>query len=152
MVSSKPHKETAVERLTTPTAMRMLKTLQQTQGDKTDWHIASGVVYKSKKLAPDEMAAMVDRLCVAKHKDDDMPPKLHAVKLVYDDNGREAYEPVKEVTKQENISYMAELYSRCQETRAKTQQQLAEKYLQPLVVPKAKSPAKADKAPAAEKA
>lgn len=38
------------------------------QGDKTDWHIASGVVYKSKKLAPDEMAAMVDRLCVAKHK------------------------------------------------------------------------------------
>jgi hypothetical protein len=26
------------------------------------------VVYKSKKLAPDEMAAMVDRLCVAKHK------------------------------------------------------------------------------------
>jgi hypothetical protein len=43
-----------------------------------------------------------------------MPPKLHAVKLVYDDNGREVYEPVKEVTKQENISYMAELYSRCQ--------------------------------------
>jgi hypothetical protein len=38
------------------------------QGDKTEWHIASGVVYKSKKLAPDEMAAMVDRLCVAKHK------------------------------------------------------------------------------------
>jgi hypothetical protein len=29
--SSKPHKETAAERLTTPTAMRMLKTLQQTQ-------------------------------------------------------------------------------------------------------------------------
>jgi hypothetical protein len=38
------------------------------QGDKAEWHIASGVVYKSKKLAPDEMAAMVDRLCVAKHK------------------------------------------------------------------------------------
>jgi hypothetical protein len=47
-------------------------------------------------------------------QDDDMPAKLHAVKLVYDDNGRELYEPVKEVTKQENISYMAELYSRCQ--------------------------------------
>jgi hypothetical protein len=30
-----------------------------------------------------------------------------------------------------------------QETRARTQQQLAEKYLQPLVKPKAKSPAKA---------
>jgi hypothetical protein len=121
-----------------------------------------------------------------------MPAKLHAVKLVYDDIGREQYEPVKEVTKQENISYMAELYSRCQvsnlraaaaviirtiavmhssryslcgmyfdgvvtestivhawlcccvqETRAKTQQQLAEKYLQPLVKPKVKSPAKA---------
>jgi hypothetical protein len=39
-----------------------------------------------------------------------------------------------------------------QETRAKNQQQLAEKYLQPLVVLKAKSPAKTDKAPAAEKA
>jgi hypothetical protein len=28
------HKQTAVERLTTPTAMRMLKTLQQTQVGK----------------------------------------------------------------------------------------------------------------------
>jgi hypothetical protein len=46
-----------------------------------------------------------------------MPAKLHAVKLMYDDNGRELYEPVKEVTKQENISYMAELYSRCQVRR-----------------------------------
>lgn len=39
-----------------------------------------------------------------------------------------------------------------QETRAKTHQQLADKYLQPLVKPKAKSPAKADKATKAEKA
>lgn len=53
------------------------------------------------------------------------------------------------------VVHLNELIFPCccaQETRAKTQQQLAEKYLQPLVVPKAKSPAKADKAPAAEKA
>jgi hypothetical protein len=48
--------------------MRCVAVCTHLQGDKTEWHIASGVVYKSKKLAPDEMAAMVDRLCVAKHK------------------------------------------------------------------------------------
>lgn len=40
----------------------------------------------------------VDRLCVAKHHDDDMPSKPHAVKLVYEDN-KETYVPVKDVTK-----------------------------------------------------
>jgi hypothetical protein len=34
---TKPHKETAAERLTTPTAMRMLKTLQQTQVCLPTW-------------------------------------------------------------------------------------------------------------------
>lgn len=76
-VASPRHKETAAARLTTPTAMRMLKTLEQTQGGKAEWHIATGVPFKSKKLAPDEMAAMVDRLCTPKHAEDNMPPKPH---------------------------------------------------------------------------
>lgn len=63
---------------------------------------------------------------------------MQAVKLVYVNN-KETYEPVKEATKEENINYMSELYSRCQETRSKTQQQLADRYLQPLVKPKEKS-------------
>eukprot|EP00879_Flechtneria_rotunda_P012132 GHRR01012670.1.p1 GENE.GHRR01012670.1~~GHRR01012670.1.p1 ORF type:complete len:359 (+),score=169.77 GHRR01012670.1:712-1788(+) len=137
----KHDKETTVERLTTPTAMRMLKTLQQTQGDKPEWHIASGVVFKSKRLNPEEMTAMVDRLCTPRHAEENMPAKPHAVKLVYEVN-KETYVPVKVVTKDENISYMAELYSRCQETRSKTQQKLQEKYLQPLYQPP-KSPKKA---------
>lgn len=75
--SAAAHKETAAERLTTPTAMRMLKTLEQTQGGKAEWHIATGVPFKSKKLAPDEMSAMVDRLCTPKHAEENMPPKPH---------------------------------------------------------------------------
>lgn len=47
------------------------------QGGKAEWHIATGVPFKSKKLAPDEMSAMVDRLCTPKHAEDNMPPKLH---------------------------------------------------------------------------
>ena len=31
------HEETAAERLTEPTAMRMLKALERTQGGKTEW-------------------------------------------------------------------------------------------------------------------
>lgn len=99
-------KETAEERLTTPTTMRMLKTLQAAQvcavarplhrlamqshmyaaaasrthrcaqGDRSEWHIASGVTMKSKKLCADEMSAMVDRLCTAKPPDV-LPPKPH---------------------------------------------------------------------------
>eukprot|EP00775_Hariotina_reticulata_P006611 gene6611-6839_t len=127
--------ETAVERLTMPTSMRMLRTLEKTQGNRTEYHIATGVVYKGKKLSPDEMTAMVDRLCVPKHAEDHLPPKLHAVKLAYQDN-KEVMVPVKEVTKDDNIAYMANLYERCQATRTKTQQALAEKYLQPLIKPK----------------
>lgn len=76
-MQAQQHKETAVERLTTPTAMRMLKTLQQTQGGKQEWHIATGVPFKSKQLSPDEMSAMVERLCTPKHEADNLPPKLH---------------------------------------------------------------------------
>jgi hypothetical protein len=55
----------------------MLKTLEQTQGGKSEWHIATGVPFMSKKLAPDEMTAMVDRLCTPKHAEDNMPAKPH---------------------------------------------------------------------------
>lgn len=47
------------------------------QGGKAEWHIATGVPFKSKRLGPDEMSAMVDRLCTPKHAEDNMPPKLH---------------------------------------------------------------------------
>jgi len=65
----------------------------------------------------------------------DLPLWLQAVKLAYQDN-KEVLVPVKEVTKDDNIAYMANLYERCQATRTKTQQILAEKYLQPLIKPK----------------
>lgn len=129
------HKETAVERLTTPTAMRMLKQLEQTQGGKQEWHIATGVPFKSKKLSADEMSQMVDRLCTPKHEADNLPPKPHAVKLVFEGN-KETLVPVKETSKEDNISYMSNLYARCQETRAKTMQTLQDKWLQPLTKPK----------------
>lgn len=45
--------------------------------------------------------------------------------------------PTDLLSQEENITYMAELYQRCQETRTKTHQQLADKYLQPLIKPKA---------------
>lgn len=43
--------------------------------------------------------------------------------------------PVKESTRDDNIAYMANLYERCKETRAKTQQSLQDKWLQPLTKP-----------------
>lgn len=60
---------------------------------------------------------------------------LQAVKLVFEGN-KETLVPVKETSKEDNISYMANLYARCQETRAKTMQTLQEKWLQPLIKPK----------------
>ena len=47
------------------------------QGGKQEWHIATGVPFKSKKLSADEMSAMVDRLCTPKHEADNLPPKPH---------------------------------------------------------------------------
>lgn len=44
----------------------MLKALEKTQGGKTEWHIATGVTFKQKRLTPDEMSTMVDRLCTVK--------------------------------------------------------------------------------------
>ncbi len=73
--------ETPMERLTTPTAMRMLKTLEVTQGGRDEWHIASGVTFKTKRLNPDEMSAMVDRLCTVKQIDT-KPGKLHVSGVV----------------------------------------------------------------------
>lgn len=46
-------------------------------GDSGEWHIASGVVMKAKRLTPDEMSSMVDRLCTIKREEDNMPPKPH---------------------------------------------------------------------------
>lgn len=60
---------------------------------------------------------------------------LQAVKLTFEGN-KEVLVPVKESTKEENVQYMASLYDRCQETRAKTKQTLEEKWLQPLIKPK----------------
>jgi hypothetical protein len=62
-------------------------------------------------------------------------PPTQAVKLVFEGN-KEVLVPVKESSKDDNIAYMSELYTRCQETRAKTQQSLQEKWLQPLIKPK----------------
>lgn len=47
------------------------------QGGKQEWHIATGVPFKSKKLSADEMSQMVDRLCTPKHEADNLPPKPH---------------------------------------------------------------------------
>jgi len=52
------------------------------QGNRTEYHIATGVVYKGKKLTPDEMSAMVDRLCVPKTAEDHLPRKLHVSSLM----------------------------------------------------------------------
>lgn len=60
---------------------------------------------------------------------------FQAVKLVFEGN-KEVLVPVKETTKQDNITYMASLYGRCQETRAKTMQTLQDRWLQPLIKPK----------------
>jgi hypothetical protein len=61
---------------------------------------------------------------------------LQAVKLVFEGT-KEVLVPVKETSKADNIAYMSQLYERCQETRAKTMQTLQEKWLQPLIKPKA---------------
>jgi len=63
------------------------------------------------------------------------PSWLQAVKLVFEGN-KETLVPVKETSKEDNISYMSNLYARCQETRAKTMQTLQDKWLQPLTKPK----------------
>lgn len=62
-------------------------------------------------------------------------PLLQAVKLVFEGT-KEVLVPVKETSKEDNITYMSSLYERCQETRAKTMQTLQEKWLQPLIKPK----------------
>lgn len=65
-----------------------------------------------------------------------------AVKLVFEGN-KEVLVPAKETSKDDNIAYMASLYERCQETRAKTMQTLQEKWLKPLIQPQqSTSPAK----------
>jgi hypothetical protein len=75
---------------------------------------------------------MLLRLCIC----------AQAVKLVFEGN-KEVLVPVKETSKDDNIAYMANLYERCQETRAKTKQTLQEKWLKPLIQPKqASTPAK----------
>jgi len=51
--------------------------LLKLQGGKQEWHIATGVPFKSKKLSADEMSQMVDRLCTPKHEADNLPPKPH---------------------------------------------------------------------------
>lgn len=47
------------------------------QENASTFHIASGVSYNSKRLAPDEISAMVDRLCTVKPADSNDPGKLH---------------------------------------------------------------------------
>jgi hypothetical protein len=56
------------------------------------------------------------------------------VRLVFEGN-KETYTPVKTVSAEDNIAYMSGLYSRCQETRERTRQELADKYLKPLARP-----------------
>lgn len=61
---------------------------------------------------------------------------LQAVKLVFEGT-KEVLVPVKDTTQADNIACMASLYERCQETRAKTMQSLQDKWLQPLIKPRA---------------
>jgi hypothetical protein len=67
------------------------------------------------------------------HLRSELEKKPEAVKLVYSEDNKESYVPVKRTTPSENTAYMVELYERCQETRKKTHAELADKYLQPLI-------------------
>jgi hypothetical protein len=82
----------------------------------------------------DEEEAMVGRLYSPRAKAA-KPAPIKAVKLSFagaDKGCAEAWVPVKAATNEERTAAMCELYQRCIETRAKTEAELAAKYLQPL--------------------
>lgn len=62
--------------------------------------------------------------------------KLEKVQLKFDESGKEQWVPVKKVDPTEQQEYMRALYDRCLESKKKTEEQLAEKYLQPLGKPR----------------
>jgi hypothetical protein len=49
------------------------------QGSSTsEWHIAVGMACpKTRRLTPEELGALVDRLCVPKKDEDNLPPRPH---------------------------------------------------------------------------
>lgn len=106
-------------------------------GSNTLPHIATGTkLFMSKKLAQDEYDAMISRLYKPKDRAAPDSDKTELMTLRYSENGKESWVPVKTVSNDEQTQYMCQLYSRCAESKKKTQQELADRYLQPLGKPR----------------
>lgn len=91
-----------------------------------------------KTLTPEDLDSMISRLYQAKSREEAAAEanKLERVQLRFDEQGREQWVPVKKVSVDDQKEYMVSLYSRCLESRKKTEEALAAKWLQPLGKPR----------------
>eukprot|EP00201_Polytomella_parva_P009336 CAMPEP_0175067784 /NCGR_PEP_ID=MMETSP0052_2-20121109/17296_1 /TAXON_ID=51329 ORGANISM="Polytomella parva, Strain SAG 63-3" /NCGR_SAMPLE_ID=MMETSP0052_2 /ASSEMBLY_ACC=CAM_ASM_000194 /LENGTH=392 /DNA_ID=CAMNT_0016334715 /DNA_START=51 /DNA_END=1229 /DNA_ORIENTATION=+ len=90
----------------------------------------------TKCLTTDELDSLITRLYTPKDRTATSEEKVERVILRFDENGKEVWQPVKKVSPEEQQAYMVELYDRCLESRKKTAEELAAKYLKPLGMPR----------------
>lgn len=88
-----------------------------------------------KKMSPDDFNETLTRLTTQREAPSDVESKLHAMKLVYRE-GKEDYEPWKEVAAEEQVEFMRTLYQRCVDHEKEVRRQLEDKWLQPLGRPR----------------
>eukprot|EP00798_Chlamydomonas_sp_ICE-L_P007135 gene7135-241_t len=107
------------------------------QGHDGPSHIATGVTSSGKTMTNDDIEAMIARLYTTKEGEGAGGEfKLERVTLKFDEAGKERWEPVKQVSGDEQKEYMTSLYDRCIESKKKTKEDLAAKYLKPLGQPR----------------
>ncbi|KAG2449648.1 hypothetical protein HYH02_005180 [Chlamydomonas schloesseri] len=109
--------------------------MTQEQGGKSIPPEAA-TVYNTKKISQDEYDAMITRLYKPKDRNMQDSDRIQLMTLKYTEDGKEAWQPVKQVTQEDQQAYMCNLYQRCLDNRKKTQEQLAAKYLKPLGQPR----------------
>eukprot|EP00892_Ulva_mutabilis_P010633 jgi/Ulvmu1/7942/UM004_0175.1 len=90
-------------------------------------------------ISLEEMESMVDRLYTTKTNTGSYKSRPKPMKAIYYiENGAHLsrLEPIPPKPAQERTAFMCSLYDRCKESKVKSQNLLAEKYLQPLCKPK----------------
>eukprot|EP00198_Chlamydomonas_reinhardtii_P009172 XP_001698509.1 flagellar associated protein [Chlamydomonas reinhardtii] len=109
--------------------------MTQEQGGKSIPPEAA-TVFNTKKISQDEYDAMITRLYKPKDRSVTDSDRIQLMTLKYTEEGKETWQPVKQVTQEDQQAYMCNLYQRCLDNRKKTQEELAAKYLKPLGQPR----------------
>ncbi|KAG2428717.1 hypothetical protein HXX76_011421 [Chlamydomonas incerta] len=109
--------------------------MTQEQGGKSIPPEAA-TVFNTKKISQDEYDTMITRLYKPKDRSVQDSDRIQLMTLKYTEEGKESWQPVKQVTSEDQQAYMCNLYQRCLDNRKKTQEELAAKYLKPLGQPR----------------